>query len=328
MSDTSVTASMVVVSFVAAVMSVSPITRLFVAVYGLVVLCITATSYTTSPVPWFILLLFVICDTIIVFHKLRYRSERGKAENGPLMQLLLGVPETVTKTPMRTLRAMGPIFVGCYASLLGWLMMMAVWIGTAVPIDGASNVLSAAIALTACCAVFEISVRMKTHETCDTRKYPGVETFVIQTFLVHPSVAMSMVAITAAVGVMLFDVPLAVTYALVVGAWPWVMVTGIRVCLRRRGRNTSPSSSFMWDARMTSEVAWWATLLMHDLRRVQVVLPQARNDAATLAMAITSVCFAFGATVRTLMRTFPDLLRDANPDNWRDTPLPTTKVVP
>lgn len=316
------------VSLVAATASAAAQPRLFVVAYAIVVAALTCGSFFENtlrlPYAWILVVVFVLNELVIVACKLRAmleaegdgkkRGSSAAAADHAWWREALRVPENVLVNEKlratRKLMRMAPLVSGIYASLLGWCGVCIVWVGTFDSSSAASNVLVASLTIVACCAAFEVSVQMDSSTTLTHAHWMGG--VVVQSLLVHPSVAVALVAVGTAVGVAVLPPSLAAAYAACVCAFPFLFVVAVRAC-RGTTASSDASSSYMWDVRMTTETAWWTTLLaLERSGNAAVTAADARRDEAALAMASVSLAASLVAMGMMLHRTVPMLVREAN----------------
>ena len=347
MSD--VTVILTATSVAAAIMSVSSVARVLVTTYAVVVVLATAEAFfqatLPSPVAWMLLGSFASSDALLCLHKLWLlvrppSAPRGKSETLPF-RALLRIPVSTAVSEARRLskeiRRVAPMFVGIYSSLLMWCVLMAVWVGTLTWDAGVGDatdvddVAVAALALTACCATFEVSVQMQRGANANANEnenesepanavqarslgngWRWIGAVVVQSLLIHPSVALAIAVSTTAAAVIVMPPGVSAAYAVSVGVFPWLLVTALGLARRER----SNGSSFMWDARVAAESAWWATFVVLQTTapssRVWLARDEPRTDHVAMALSVLALLSAVWAVGMMLLRTVPTLLRDAN----------------
>lgn len=327
-----------VVSIVAVLLSVFPKPRLLIALYGLVVAFVTIGDFFRGqllgavPFAWAMTALFGACDTVLTVSKLVEPDEpapKGESRALPLqapVRVLCGVPmvslgRRCGKELGAQLVRVAPIMASVYASMLGWCMVMVLWVGSLAGASSATNlrVVSdltvASLAMVVSCATFELSVRMDRlgAEHGPAARNSSCVGRVARHLLMHPVIAWAMTIIGVTVAVVVLPTELAVAYALVVVALPaGVLAVDVKrlrsFCRKPRKRNVA----YLWDVRMSAECAWWATIMAVETAHVPVLPATLRLDAATLSLSVVALMSAVVAVGVALTRTVPELLRRAS----------------
>lgn len=326
------------VTIVAVGTSVFPYARLFFSLYGLVVAFVTIGDFFRSqlvgsvPYAWTLVALFAACEMTLSLSKIvAHRPEDRSGAEGLTMNLITTTPVRVLcGVPMLTQKAVrelgkelqrvAPMMASVYASFLGWCMVMVVWVGVSATrttqLRIVSDLLVASLALVACCATFEISVKMEDvgaeHQIAKNKNNKCGGT-VTRHLLMNPSLAVAMTMVSIATAVVVLPTELAVAYVVLVVVLPsGVIVTDMKrlqsFCRKSKSRNVA----YLWDVRMAAECAWWSTVVAVEAAHIQVIPADVRLDAATLALSLVSLMSAAAATVVVLVHTGPLLVRAAN----------------